>query len=114
MSTNTIHVSYCVETTDRGSLFLAFRELKGFDLLGFYHKYCFIRFTSVELAQESISTIKSLNLTGLVSILPAKHAYNVPYPQPADSFLSSSTLHVTHLPQAYTKIEMLKVLYSVN
>lgn len=106
-STRTIHVAYNSRQTDRASLFLTFRTYEGFDLIGFYDRFCFVRFKTGESAALT-HTLPTPH--GVTTYEAAKQYYEVPYPQPDDDGrVACKILHITHLPTNYTKIEIEKI-----
>ncbi|KAI8809451.1 hypothetical protein BJ742DRAFT_238224 [Cladochytrium replicatum] len=106
-STNTIHVAYRPQMTDRGELYIHFRKFPGFELIGFYDTFCFVRFADRHFAAIGVAQSAPF---GCVTYEAAKLNYEVPYPQPQDDHLPpSTTLHVTHLPPNYTKDELQKI-----
>ncbi|KAJ1558821.1 hypothetical protein HK096_003002 [Nowakowskiella sp. JEL0078] len=101
--TNTIHVSFRPGMTDRGKLYVYFRKLKGFRLIGFYDTYCFVRFENKHYASAALSNPPF----GSITLEPAKISYKVPYPQPQDNqVVSCMVLHITHLPPNSYKDEV--------
>ena len=96
--TKTIHISYDSDTVDRGHLFLVFRSLKGFDLFAFYMKYCFVRFNTAVEAHEALVLIKAKQITGISSILPAKHNYQVRFLFAFYRFLIHNQMILTNPP----------------
>jgi len=105
--TRTIHVGYNSRQTDRASLFLYFRAYQGFDLIGFYDRFCFVRFKTGEAAALA-QTLATPH--GVTTYEAAKQYYEVPYPQPDDdNRVACKILHITHLPTNYTKNEIEKI-----
>ncbi|KAI8803536.1 hypothetical protein BJ742DRAFT_496921 [Cladochytrium replicatum] len=106
-NTNTIHVAYRPQMTDRGELYAHFRTFPGFELIGFYDTFCFVRFADRHFAALGVAQSAPF---GCVTYEAAKLNYEVPYPQPQDDHLpASTTLHVTHLPPNYAKEELQKI-----
>ncbi|RKO92007.1 hypothetical protein BDK51DRAFT_47265 [Blyttiomyces helicus] len=123
---------------DRGSLFCVFKQQPGFELFGFYDRFCFARFVNKGCASLALDTVFPPG----VSVEFAKVNYEVPHPQvnpcgiqrihsvpllhlapralvrpylyfllqpPDDDSHNAKILHVTHLPSKYNKGEMEKV-----
>lgn len=109
LSTNTLYCTYDPEITDRGTIYAFFRQVPGFELIGFYEIYCFIRFSNVVYATRAIEFLQPP--FGCHAYQPAKCSYIVPYPQPADHTLRPSQfLHLTHLPPNFTIREMINIM----
>ena len=106
-STRTLHVGYNARQTDRAFLFEEFRRSKGFDLIGFYDRFCFVRFKTGEAATLAQSAVPP---AGVTTFETAKQYYEVPYPQPDDDTrVPCRILHITHLPTNYTRNEIEKI-----
>ncbi|TPX69619.1 hypothetical protein SpCBS45565_g02335 [Spizellomyces sp. 'palustris'] len=107
--TNTVHIAYRPGMTDRGELYLYFRNYLGFELFAFYDHYCFVRFVDPESARRALSIPAP---QGVITLEPAQKNYKVPYPQPEEESSRCKVIHVTHLPTNYSKEEMCKVFRS--
>lgn len=106
VATNTLHVAYRPSVTDRGELYMHFRTYPGFELFAFYDHFCFVRFITDDYARHALTLPAPV---GVITLEAAKQRYRIPYPQPDDDNLPAKVLHITHLPNNYTREEMLKV-----
>ncbi|KAI9101636.1 hypothetical protein DFS34DRAFT_423945 [Phlyctochytrium arcticum] len=106
VETNTVHVAYRPGMTDRGELYLHFRNYQGFELFAFYDHYCFVRFITKDSARHAL---RGPTPPGVITLEPAQKNYRVPYPQPEEDSARCKVIHVTHLPTNYSKEEMCKV-----
>ncbi|TPX48583.1 hypothetical protein SeLEV6574_g01942 [Synchytrium endobioticum] len=107
VATNTLHVTYDPRLTDRGDLYVTFRGLAGFELVGLYESYLFVRFETPVFAALALCKPRP---TGVITYEAAKHRYTIPYPQPQDDNDGPcAVLHITHMPAGWTQVEMTKI-----
>ncbi|RKO97092.1 hypothetical protein CXG81DRAFT_19388 [Caulochytrium protostelioides] len=105
LASNTLHVNVKGATLDRGDVYLHFCVMPGFEVIGLYDCYVFVRFSTPEQALKAHQA-SDLSAHG-IQIEIARQDYQIPYPQP-DAEPISMTLHVTHLPVRFTPTEMSK------
>ncbi|TPX36305.1 hypothetical protein SmJEL517_g01624 [Synchytrium microbalum] len=107
VATNTLHVTYDPRLTDRGDLYVTFRGLAGFELVGLYESYLFVRFETPVFAALALCKPRPV---GVITYEAAKHRYTIPYPQPQDDNDGPcAVLHITHMPSGWTQVEMTKI-----